>query len=232
MSNPPITSDDLNTSIKLLNDTIYTYFAGNFGFVERLPDKLLNDKYKNHSIKDLKKALKLLKLSNSDLAEIKYVSRLVRNKLKSNTTNDNMHNSTNESFNHDKHFERNFWGYVKKVINCSESILPAFNMDDCLKYFKTVLTKVNPNKIFQIPSWIPMLHDPIIEFDLEPPTYRQITNIIRKMKTSGSPCPLDQISIISFKRCPYLRTYLTELIQAVCGFLDLYLTNGRKLVLY
>jgi hypothetical protein len=44
MSNPPITSDDLNTSIKLLNDTIYTYFAGNFWFVERLPDKLLNDK--------------------------------------------------------------------------------------------------------------------------------------------------------------------------------------------
>ena len=35
------------------------------------------------------------------------------------------------------------------------------------------------------------------------------------MKTSGSPCPLDQISIISFKRCPYLRTYLKELIQAV-----------------
>ena len=55
MSNPPITSDDLNTSIKLLNDTIYIDFAGNFGFVERLPDKLLNDKYKNHSIKDLKK---------------------------------------------------------------------------------------------------------------------------------------------------------------------------------
>ena len=60
-----------------------------------------------------------------------------------------------------------------------------------------------------------MLHDPITEFDLELPTYRQITNIIRKMKTSGSPCPLDQISIISFKRCPYLRTYLAELIQAV-----------------
>jgi hypothetical protein len=85
--------------------------------VERLPDKLLNDKYKNHSIKDLKKALKLLKLSNSDLAEIKYVSRLVRNKLKSNPTNDNMPNNTNESLNHDKYFERNFWGYVKKVIN-------------------------------------------------------------------------------------------------------------------
>ena len=119
-----------------------------------------------------------------------------------------MPNNTNESLNHDKYFERNFWGYVKKVINCSDSILPTFNMDDCLKYFKTVLTKVNPNKIFQIPSWIPMLHDPITEFDLEPPTYRQITNIIRKMKTSGSPCPLDQISIISFKRFPYTSEHI------------------------
>ena len=33
------------------------------------------------------------------------------------------------------------------------------------------------------------------------------------MKSSGSPCPLDQLSIICFKRCPYLRTYLTELIR-------------------
>ena len=35
------------------------------------------------------------------------------------------------------------------------------------------------------------------------------------MKSSGSPCPLDQISIISFKRCPYLRTYITEIIKVV-----------------
>ena len=31
---------------------------------------------------------------------------------------------------------------------------------------------------------------------------------------SGSPCPLDQISVICLKRCPYLRTYLTEIIHA------------------
>ena len=34
------------------------------------------------------------------------------------------------------------------------------------------------------------------------------------MKPSGSPCPLDQISIICFKRCPYLRSYLTQIIHA------------------
>jgi len=33
------------------------------------------------------------------------------------------------------------------------------------------------------------------------------------MKASASPCPLDQVSIISFKRCPYLCSYLTDLIR-------------------
>ena len=35
------------------------------------------------------------------------------------------------------------------------------------------------------------------------------------MKSSGSPCPLDQLSVISFKRSPYLRTYLTKLIGEI-----------------
>lgn len=56
---------------------------------------------------------------------------------------------------------------------------------------------------------------PNIQFDLDPPTYQQVTAIIRKMKASGSPCPLDQVSVICFKRCPFLRTYITELISAV-----------------
>ena len=33
------------------------------------------------------------------------------------------------------------------------------------------------------------------------------------MNPPGSPCPLDQISIVCFKRCPYLRFYLTEIIN-------------------
>ena len=58
-----------------LNDTIYNHFAQNFDNVESLPDNSLVDKYKNHSIKELKKAFKLLKLTDSDFVEIKYVSR-------------------------------------------------------------------------------------------------------------------------------------------------------------
>ena len=62
------------------------------------------------SIKDLKKALKQLKSSNAELAEIRYVSRLVRNKIKTKATNVILPNNNDESFNHDKYLERNFWG--------------------------------------------------------------------------------------------------------------------------
>ena len=75
------------------------------------------------------------------------------------------------------------------------------------------LSAINPKKAFYIPSWIPKFTAPKTPFNLDPPTYREITNVIRKMKPSGSPCPLDQISIICFKRCPYLRSYLTEIIN-------------------
>ena len=66
---------------------------------------------------------------------------------------------------------------------------------------------------FAIPSCIPSLSSPHVPFDIDPPSYQQITNIIRNMKASASPCPLDQVSIISFKRFPYLRSYLTDLIR-------------------
>ena len=117
--------------------------------------------------------------------------------------------------NHDKYFQRNFWGYIKNVFEKKRSVLPTFTMSECLNYFSKTLAAVHPTKLFPFPSWIPQLLNPKIPFNLDPPTYQQVTSVIRKMKASGSPCPLDQLSIICFKRCPFLRTHLTELIRAV-----------------
>ena len=64
---------------------------------------------------------------------------------------------------------------------------------------------VNPTGKFRIPSWIPSSLSPEKTFDSNPPTKAEISQIFKRMKTSGSPCPLDQISIICYKRCPYLR---------------------------
>ena len=158
------------------------------------------------SSQDINSSIVLL---NSDLTEIKYVARLIRNALR-NTSNNLTASNHDDSFNHDDYIQRNFWGYVKKVIKVKDRMLPTFTMPECLSYFTKILAKINPNKVFNIPSWIPLLPDPTNEFNLDPPTYQQITNVIRKMKTSGSPCPLDQLSIICFKRC-----YLTELFRAV-----------------
>ena len=62
---------------------------------------------------------------------------------------------------------------------------------------------------------MPEYERPTVRFNRSPPTYQEITKIIKKMKTSGSPCPLDQISVIVLKRIPYLRSYSTVLIQNV-----------------
>ena len=48
-----------------------------------------------------------------------------------------------------------------------------------------------------------------------PPSYKDICKIIKRMKASGSPCPLDQISVIPLKRCPFLRSYVTKICAVV-----------------
>ena len=88
-----------------------------------------------------------------------------------------------------------------------------FTEQHCENYFKNNLSKKNRQKRFTYPSWMKTFKDPTINFNLEPPTYAKITKIIFKMKPSTSPCPFDQVSVISFKKCPILRSHLTKIIQ-------------------
>ena len=86
-------------------------------------------------------------------------------------------------------------------------------MPACTNFFHDFFPARHPLKCFKIPSWIPFLPQPSVPYNMSPPTYQQITKVVRRMKASGSPCPLNKISIIPFKRCPYLRTYLTEVFS-------------------
>ena len=117
--------------------------------------------------------------------------------------------------NHDQRINSNFWGFVKNIIEKPSKVLPSFFCEACTKYFLQMFSSVMPNRRFTLPSWIPSLHQPSIPFNFEPPCYEKVTNVIRRMKTSGSPCPLDQILIICFKRYPYLRTVITNLIFVI-----------------
>ena len=119
----------------------------------------------------------------------------------------------NTNIDHDKYIRNNFWGYVKSFLTRKSTVLPTFNKDDCLSFFTKRFSTTSPRQCFAIPSWIPSLSSPHVPLNIDPPSYQQITNIIRNMTASASPCPLDQISKISFKRCPYLRSYLNDLIR-------------------
>ena len=88
--------------------------------------------------------------------------------------------------------------------------MPSFDGLTCTNFFAKFFSPVNAAKKFEIPDWIPTLPLPNSPLDLSPPSYKQITKVVRRIKASGSPCALDQLSIIPFKRCPYLRSYLTE----------------------
>ena len=52
-----------------------------------------------------------------------------------------------------------------------------------------------------------------VAFDLSPLNYHEIASIIRKMRTSASPCPFDQVSVIVLKKCPFLRTILWRILK-------------------
>ncbi|ESN97798.1 hypothetical protein HELRODRAFT_177863 [Helobdella robusta] len=79
------------------------------------------------------------------------------------------------------------------------------------KYFYNILHDPFHNK-FRLPNWVPTLQQPTIPCNHDPPTYPEIATVIRKCKLRAYPCPLDQISIIVFKKCPMLRTILHQLI--------------------
>ena len=82
------------------------------------------NKYKDYKVKDLKKALKKLKSENSEPDEIKYVSHILRDQLRLNNNNNRSHEPSLDNnhgncqmLNHDKYVEKNFWGYIKNILN-------------------------------------------------------------------------------------------------------------------
>ena len=93
--------------------------------------------------------------------------------------------------------------------------MPSFSRDHCTRFFLHLFSATTPHKIFKSPSWIPSLPDPSLPFNQSPPSYDKVTTVIRRMKTSGPLCLLDKISIISFKRCPHLRSFLTNIIRVI-----------------
>ena len=76
----------------------------------------------------------------------------------------------------------------------------------------TMSTK-KQHKTYELPSWMKKLENPTAECNVSAPSYKEITNIIKRLRSAASPCPYDQINIIMLKRCPFLRTVLHRIIS-------------------
>ena len=90
-----INISNLNISVKNMNNIIYEYFAKNFGTIDKkqLEDEL-NEKYKDYGKQKLKRELRALKKKqNKDVASIRFISKLLRNKI-DNKNNKHFYNKS------------------------------------------------------------------------------------------------------------------------------------------
>ena len=189
-SNTPITAASLNHVVCNMNNVLYRYYKENYGCVNDSSTSAFVSKYKDASVRELKNRLKQLKLECVDISEIKYVSRLLRRKIcKPGSLAHDM--NAHCISDHDEYISKSFWGYVKNILAKRGTLLPSFAKERCTEFFLKYFSAINKSKLFCIPSWIPPFTAPQLPFNLDPPSNQQITDIIRNMKSSGSPCPLD-----------------------------------------
>ena len=158
------------------------------------------------SIGELKSELHSLKLGQpKDIGKIKLLEKCIRNKLdakKSEIIPDL-----------DRGLNKSFWKTCEKLFTTCSNILPPFSLQVAYDYFTGVLScKAHSN--FAPPAWFPPLPSPTTSFNTSPPSYQEVTKAINRMKNKSSPCPLDQIPIIAFKKCPILRTFLHKLLYS------------------
>ena len=186
LSNFTLRQDSIGEAIIHMNEVIFNYCKDTYGFQENNSKTGLVEKYQHHSLKNLKKDLKLLKDGHASLDKIRYVSRLLGNKLAKKTSTI----TSCKTFDHDLSISKNFRGYVKLFLQKKHSLLPSFSLERCKQFFKETLSAKHRNKQFPIPSWIPSFSNPTHPFHSDPPPYQKITSIIRRMKSSSSPVQL------------------------------------------
>ena len=204
---------DVDFEIGKLQDEIYNYFQQTTGAFRNAQNdiamKNFQQKYNHLSRRLLKKQLRHLKsLQNAELStEIRYISKLLRFRYSKRT---HILLNVNE---HDKRMTQTFWKYCKEIFEDDETTLPDFDEKTCADFFRAHLKPNTIDANFEFPIWMKRLHTPCQSFNVSTPSYSEITKIIKRMKSSSSACPFDQISVLTLKNCPILRTALHRIIQ-------------------
>ena len=207
------TDGDFNDIATNFGRTVYDYFKNEYGIVREDEVNDFEVKYRNHTKNQLKQTLRKLKSDKTaeNTSETRYVSKLLRSRIQNNQSKAN-ESSSLDGIDHDSKIKNHFWKYVKLIFEKPAMVFPQFDKDACYQFFKNCFSRSKINR-FNIPAWMPQYNNPKKSFNLQPPSYRDISKIISKMKAGAAACPSDQVSVLTLKKCPYLRTYLTCLIQ-------------------
>lgn len=88
----------------------------------------------------------------------------------------------------------------------------SFSVEDAEAFFKQVYS--SSPRVFERPEWLPSMNAPQCTFNDGPITISEITEVIKRTKSSSSPSPIDIVSYQVFKRCPTLLTALADLYNA------------------
>ena len=193
---------NLDTFVQEAQDKIYDYFRETH---VKKDSSHLHSKYKEQSVKSLKRCLTQLKQTNGEIEEIRFVSKLIRSKLSKRepvSVNDNL----------TERLKLKFWSTCHDLFNKATNSIPTFTIEICEKYFQKVLECIHSSR-FLIPGWIPKLNPPKFEYDDTPPSYKEIATAVNRCRAAASPCPLDGLSVIILKRCPIIRTLLHLIIK-------------------
>ena len=89
------------------------------------------------------------------------------------------------------------------------SIIPDFNQESAESYFTEVYN--SSPRSYTRPSWLPQAPPVTNPFNEYPISQREVEEVIKRSRSSSSPCPLDHISYTLFKKCPSLMPALLNL---------------------
>ena len=127
-----------------MNNSIYDFFKFNYEVCKSTNQTNGNfQKYNDFTVKQLKKELAKLKHQGSALPDIKYVSGLLRSKLKTTASVSSKLPATDK---YDYHIGRNFWNFVKNTLERGSSIMPSFSRDHCTRFFLRSFSEATPKR--------------------------------------------------------------------------------------
>ena len=216
---------DVDVMNWIINHGLYNHLASRFGTMNanHHHQHIRQVRTKENAIKEvlneknaIKKQLRHLRKSNPSPEDVRILahkfhllvrthSKLIKEARKS-SAKANAKKSRKEC-------HKNIHKFAKKILeddNCA-SIQPTFSKDEAQSFFTEAYSS-SPQTLC-CPSWMPKSSPPSVPMTTCEFTTEELQNVITKMKSTSSPCPVDQIPYTVMKKCPSLWPALLHLFN-------------------